>query len=240
MKSDSKMPHANRVRWGGLAGILTGAMAIALAPLATTAAVYEAWAGGWGRPPRGWVAAVGSTLWPLLTFASPPKVYQTYGRAFFFVFLFLVLALRGLHTHSSSAGGQLERYGFRIAFASLLLLLAANVADYWLGVAILGQRLWGASFAATLLGLLLLLIASVLLGAAALRSAALPRWSAWAMIASPMAVILSLWGVRHIPSAPMLPLGIAWGLAGYSLWKDSSKGFAARQAERSKLGDKGQ
>ncbi len=220
------MPHANRVRWGGLAGILAGAMAIVLAPLATTAAVYKAWAGGWGRPPRGWVAAVGSTLGPLLAFATPPKVYQTYGRAFFFVFLFLVFALRGLHAHGGAAGGRPERYGFRIAFASLLLLLVANVGDYWLGEEILGHRLWGATFTVTLLGLLLLLIASVLLGAAALRSAALPRWSAWAlMIAFPMGVVLSFWGVRHIPSAPMLPLGIAWGLAGYSLWDEVKQGL---------------
>ncbi len=91
------MLHANRIRWSGLAGMLAGAMAIVLAPLATTAAVYEAWTGGWGRPPSGWVAAVGSTLGPLLTFGTPQKVYQTYGRAFFFVFLFLVFALQGLH-----------------------------------------------------------------------------------------------------------------------------------------------
>ena len=213
------MRSGNLVRWGGLAGMLAGAMAIVLAPLATTAAAYQAWAGGWGRPPRGWVAAVGSTLGPLLTFATPSRVYQTYGRAFFFVFLFLVLALQGLHTRGGAAGGRLARYGFRIAFASLLLLLVANVGDYWLGTEILGRRLWGASFAVTLLGLLLLLIASVLLGAAALRSTALPRWSAWVlMIASPLGVVLSFWGVKHIPSAPMLPLGIAWGLAGYSLW----------------------
>ncbi len=226
MRSNSEMPHANRVRWGGLAGMLAGAMAIVLAPLATTAAAYEAWAGGWGRPPRGWVAAVGSTLGPLLAFATPPKVYQTYGRAFLFVFLFLAFALQGLHAHSGGAGGRLERYAFRIALASLLFLLVANVGDYWLGAEILGRRLWGASFAVTILGLLLLLIASVLLGAAALRSTALPRWSSWAlMIASPVGVVLSFWGVRHIPSAPMLPLGIAWGLAGYSLWDEVEKGL---------------
>lgn len=48
MKSNSKIPYANPVRWGGLAGMVAGVMAILWHRLPLPRAVYEEWAGGCG------------------------------------------------------------------------------------------------------------------------------------------------------------------------------------------------
>lgn len=156
----------------------------------------------------------------LLTFAPPADVYAIYGSGFFLVFLLFLVGLVCLRATSGDRIRRSGRWGFILTFVGLAMNLVGNITDYWLGEKILGQALWGSSFAIfTLLGTLVLITGLVILGLAALRTQALPRWSAWPLIIlPPLGVLLTLWGINHIPSGTTLPLSITWILLGYILW----------------------
>ena len=203
--------------------MLGGVSGISLTPLATSAYYYEAEAGGWNEVPPTWVPPLRSTLGSLLTFASPAEVYAIYGSGFFPILLLFLVGLVCLRANAGDRLGRPGRWSFMLTFVGLAMNLVGNVTDYWLGEKVLGQVLWGGSFAIfTLLGTLVLITGLVLLGLSALRMQALPRWIAWPLIIlPPSGILLTFWGIKHTPSATMLPLSIAWILLGYVLWSKS-------------------
>ncbi len=105
--------------------------------------------------------------------------------------------------------------------------LVGDIFAYWGGS--LGGELVGggeftifqaAGFGVEMLGLLLLLIGSMILGIAYLRTDVLSSWLAWLLIlAGPGGVVLS---ALHVPSGTMLLFCCAWVTVGYMLWSGSS------------------
>jgi hypothetical protein len=199
--------------------MLGGVLGILLSPLATSAYYYEAEAGGWNEVPPVWVPPLKYILGSLLTFAPPADVYAIYGSGFFLVFLLFLMGLACLRANVGHIGRS-GRWGFILAFVGLAMNLVGNVTDYWLGEKVLGLTLWAGSFAVfTLLGTLVLITGLVILGLAARRTQVLPRWSAWPLIIlPPLGILLTFWGIKHIPSGTTLPLSITWILLGYVLW----------------------
>lgn len=141
----------------------------------------------------------------------------------FLVFLLFLVGLMCLRANAGDRIGRSGRWGFILTFVGLTMNLVGNVTDYWLGEKVLGQALWGGSFAVfTLLGTLVLITGLVILGLAALRAEVLPRWSAWPLIIlPPLGILLTFWGIKHTPSGTTLPLSITWILLGYVLWSKS-------------------
>lgn len=179
-----------------------------------------------------WAQLIEPLVTPFLGFGTPGEVYATYGKVFFLVYLLFLIGLVGLRARISGRAGQLERRGFQVALLGLAMNLVGNIGDYWLGEEVLHQPLWGISFViGTLLGTLVYIVGSVLLGIAILRMRVLPRWSGWTLIIAPtLGIVLGLWPIKHLPSALVLPVGLGWMLLGYALWLGD--GAAARREGR--------
>lgn len=212
------------VRWGGLAAVVGGVIEILVAPLINSA--YSMTEVGAGLAPP-WEPALSDTLGPLFAFAPPEAVYETYGKFHFLVFLGLLFGLLGLRVWRGERAGRLERWGYRLSFVGLVLNLLGNVFDYWVpGNSAPGEfgsaGDWG-FLLGTVLGLLLLVVGSVLLGVALLRAgeARLPAWLL--VLALPGGVVLGFLGFSNAPANPMLWYAFAWLLLGRFLWTRSTE-----------------
>lgn len=224
------MNREGHIRWGGLAAMLGGVLAIILTPFAT----FAGWMAGPAHtyPEMQWARLIEPLVTPFLGFGTPGEVYATYGKIFFLIYLLFLIGLLGLHARLAGRAGRSERRGFRVALIGLVMNLIGNIGDYWLGKEILHQPLWGMTFTiGTMLGTLVYVIGSVLLGISILRTSVLPRWSGWVLIIAPtLGIVLGLWQVKHLPSALVLPVGLGWMLLGFVLWsgKDEPGGGERR------------
>ncbi len=219
------MTRPNLIRWGGLAAMLGSLIGFLLAPIITSA--YSHLENGAGRTPP-WEPALGALLGPLFAFASPDVVYATYGKLYLLVFLGFLLGLVALRTRRSAHAGRLEQWGYRLSLTGLALNLLGNIGDYWYrggvgesGVDTLGFLL------GTVLGLLLLVAGSALLGIGLLRAGTVPRLGAWLLVlASPGIALLTLLGFGNAPSGPALWFCFAWLVLGWSLWSSRTNRLA--------------
>jgi hypothetical protein len=173
------------VRFSGLAAILGGVLGIVLTPIL-------------------------SYLW-----ATYSDSYLYFGRAYFLVYLGCLLGLAGLYALRRGRRAHVESWGFGLTFVGLCGGLVGDVLAYWGGPP--GQdftQLQGKGFAIEVLGLLLILIGSVVLGVAFLRANALPRLVPWVLIAAGPAGLAFTF---HVPSGTMFLFCCAWVLLGYLL-----------------------
>ena len=212
------------IYWGGAAAVVGGVLAIVLTPFAT----FAGWLAGPDQttpptyPDMPWAQLIEPLVTPFLGFGTYEEVYATYGKAFFLVYVLFLLGLVGLLVRVGEHTGRSGMWGFGLAFIGLAMNLIGNVGDYWLGREVLGQPLWGMSFAVgTLLGTLVYVVGSFILGCAILRTGVLPRWGGWTLIVAPTLGIMSgLLVVVHLPSALVLPAGLGWVLIGRALWTE--------------------
>lgn len=217
------MKREGNVRWGGLAPVLGGLLAIILTPFAT----FAGWMAGPGHtyPDMMWARLIEPLVIPFLGFGPREEVYATYGKMFFPIYLLFMIGLVSLHARIAERTGRLEGRGFRVAFTGLVMNLIGNIGDYWLGKEVLHQPLWGMTFATgTMLGTLVYVVGSVLLGISILRTTVLSRWSGWTLIIAPtLGIVLGLWQIKHLPSALVLPVGLGWIVLGFALWSSGSE-----------------
>jgi hypothetical protein len=172
---------------------------------------------------RFWAEPARRLLEPLVTWAEPERVYATFVQSFALTFpavLLTALAVRERRTTSS----RTERWGWRIsvvayAWACLGLLVVAPLlfADpvgdgAAVGVVFLALLLPGQLFSA---------LGSTVLGVGLLRDGFTPRAAAWLLtLAFPgMLVVPVLLGHN---SLGMLPITVAWGIAGRTLTGEPS------------------
>ncbi len=193
------MSSSGIVRWGGLAGTLGGTLGIVLAPIL-------------------------AYLWTTYSDA-----YLIYGKGYFLVYLGCLAGLMGLNAQRKRSSGRpkTERLGIGVTFAGLAISLVGDILAYW-GDIFGGELVAGGEFTAVqadgfiieMLGLLLLLVGSVILGVTYLRANVLPRLLAWLLIlAGPGGVLLS---ALHAPSGTMLLFCVVWVVLGYALWSGRS------------------
>lgn len=201
-------------RYAGLAAMAGGTLGIVTAPLTTSAySLTEE-----GTPPP-WEPALSDALIPLFGFATPEVVYATYGKLYFLVFLGFLFGSIGLYARRRSVAGRLERWGFYLSFAGLILNLLGNIGDYWYGGGV-GESTpdFIGFLLGTVLGTLLLIIGSAMLGIALLRAGTPLLLGAWLLVlAVPGIIALFFLGFGNIPSGPALWFCLAWLVLGYSL-----------------------
>ena len=180
------MPSSNLVRLSGLAAMLGGVLGIALTPVL-------------------------ANLW-----ATYSDAYGYYGRVYFLVFLGCLAGLVGLYARRRESPGRSEEetWGFGLTFVGLVAGLVGDVLAYWGGAP--GEdftQVQVRGFGIEVTGLFLLLVGSVVLGVAALRSRSLPRIVALMLVlAAPSGVFLS--ALVHMPSGTMLVYCCAWVVLG--------------------------
>jgi hypothetical protein len=184
---------SNLVRWSGLAAIVGGVLGIVLTPIL-------------------------SYLW--VTYSD---IYGYFGRAYFLVVLGCMVGLAGLYVQrggNSALRGteelQMEKLDIGITFFGLTMTLVGTILDYWGGRP--GEDFTQAQmtgYGLEIMGILLVLLGSVLLGLSYRRMRVLPRSVPWLLVAAgPLGLLLS-W--VHIPSGAMLPFCCAWVVLGYLL-----------------------
>jgi O-antigen/teichoic acid export membrane protein len=91
--------------------------------------------------------------------------------------LLLLAGLIGLHAVISGRSGWLERAGFILALLGLVLILAGDVGQFWLGLDDV-YIMTAPAYRAFRLGLVVLAVGSLIFGVAAGRDRALPVWGA--------------------------------------------------------------
>jgi hypothetical protein len=183
------------IRSTGLAGMLGGVLGIILTPIL-------------------------SYLW-----ATYSDAYLYYGRAYFLVYLGCLLGLTGLYARRRSSRLMGENWGFGLTFVGLAVGLIGDVLAYWGGSP--GQeftQVQSTGFTIEMLGLLLVLIGSVVLGVTYLNEQVnvLPKPVAGLLIAAgPGGLLLS--GL-HAPSGTLLLFCCASVILGYLLL--AGRGFS--------------
>ena len=111
---------------------------------------------------------LGIALTPILSYlwaTYSDTTYLYYGRAYFLVYLGCLLGLTGLYTRRSGSRLKGENWGFGLSFTGLSIGLVDDVLAYWGGSP--GQdftQVQARGFGIELLGLVLILIGSVVLG----------------------------------------------------------------------------
>ena len=166
---------------------------------------------------------LGIVLTPILShlWVTYSDTYLYYGRPYFLVYLGCLLGLTGLYARRRASRLKGENWGFGLTFAGLSVGLVGDVLAYWGGS--LGQdftQLQGMGFSIELLGLVLILIGSVVLGVTYLDAQAnvVPKLVAGLLIAAGPGGLL-LFGL-HAPSGTLLLFCCAWVLLGYLLLTD--------------------
>ncbi len=198
----------------------------------------------------GLAAILGGVLWiavrVLVLLQPPPFSYDAYNRIFVAPLLLLLVGLLGLSVRSAGGRGRLARTGTIAALVGCALLIAGNVAEFWLVLVQSkpnanaayqsgAEEVWIGSeigWMLFLLGFLILSIGLVLFGVAAVRANEPPRWRALPLMIGVAGLIAFLFGPFLVAVADLLLtlIGVGWILLGYLL--RSARSASARQPSR--------
>lgn len=208
------------IHYAGLAAAWGGVLGAAGSLFAAAAYYNHPWSTA-GAP--GWTALLIQAGGGAFTFAEPAVVYQTYGRVLLPAYLLILVGALGLQACCLlGAESALHSWGYRLTLIGLVMSIAGNLADYWLGSAALGQTAWAASFIiGTELGSLLYTVGAIWMGRNLLKQAGarLPRWSIWFFMAAPlMGLVLLFTGIQHIPGGFLFPVSLSWVIIGMLLY----------------------
>jgi hypothetical protein len=170
---------------------------------------------------------LGIVLTPVLAYlwATYSDAYGYFGRAYFLVLLGLLLGMAGLNALRRENPEPLrpdeadnERVVIGMTLVGLVVGLLGDVLEYWGGAP--GEdftQVQLTGYGIEMVGLLLVLLGSSLLGLSYRRFNVVPALVAWLLIvAGPGGLLLS---VAHVPSGTMLLFCCAWVVLGYLLWK---------------------
>jgi hypothetical protein len=213
---------SSTARWAGLAATAVAVAAFVVAPLHALARFgTEAGAADDDSPlVAAWAGPARDAAGGLLTFASPDVVYTTYGK--FWLVALAAIAACGFAFRSRRAGTMRtgERWAWRIALTGYVLMAAGAFVSYWTPFVDVGFALF------TVPGLLVMLVGSTALGVALLRARVRPSATGW-LLALQIPLLIGFSSVGSF-STGALPLLVAWGIAGWRLWRGVPAGSTAR------------
>jgi hypothetical protein len=209
---------AREMRWAGWGAIVGGLTATLVTPIFATA-YFRAYPGE--DPLPFWYESVEPRLDPLLTFASSETVYATYGRIYNVVYLLFIPIVVELHKAHRPSPNQLEKCGYAALTCALIATTLGVAGDYWSD---------GIGFGIELLGLLSMMVAVTVWGAALVRARVVPGLWAWLIVISGPGAIATLLLMGHLPSGPTLSFAIVWLVVGCLIV--SSENSIASAADR--------
>jgi hypothetical protein len=147
--------------------------------------------------------------------------------------LLLLIGLMGLHFRISGRSGRFERAGFLLALLGLILILAGNVGQFWLGIDDT-YIMTAPAYRAFRLGLLVLAVGSIVFGAAAARVGALPRWGTLPFVVGALCGLVAFLGDLGTFGAMLWILfGVGWAWLGLALLLDGILRFWRGRRTRS-------
>jgi hypothetical protein len=137
----------------------------------------------------GLLGILGSLLWLSLNTVLSPEWgppgsrnylgYETVSRLWAPAFALILCGCAGLYARYPLGQARAGRAGFRLAAAGLVLMIAGNIAEFWFFTRQPYDELniRALAWISVLLGMLVLLVGSALLGVAGLRQRTLPGWA---------------------------------------------------------------
>ena len=160
----------------------------------------------WALTPTG--ASISESLF------STPNVFW---RLFFPAPLLLLAGLVGLQLRQSGRSGIVEKIGFWLALAGLILVAAGDVGLFWLG---LDDTfiMTAPAYRAFRLGLLVLGVGAILFGATAPRDGDLPTWGLLPFVVGSLCGLISFTtDLGSFGAALFILFGLGWAWLGFSL-----------------------
>ena len=200
-------------RRAGLAAAVLAAASLVLAPLNALARMRtESGLSDYENPLAAWWARPAMDLArPILDWASPDTVYETYGKYYVFAVVAVIACALAVRSLRPERQGWAERWGWRIVLVGYVLTAVGLFVSYWianLDIVFLGI---------TIPALLLSSIGNILLGVGLIRAGFRPRLTGW-VLAFELPLSIGLVAIST-QALGMWPMMLAWGVAGWSLWK---------------------
>lgn len=205
---------ATTLRRLGLLAMLGGVIGILYFPFHASAYFATAdgvesldapWVEAWNTPFR---AAVG----PLLTFSDADAVYLTWGKVMVFAIAAHLCGVVALHAWQKHAGGKLLRAAYPLLVVAMGLTGTAALILNWVPGGLIDAVFVGLA----LPGLLLMLVAYPLYGAATLKARVLPRGLAWLLTLAGPGLVPIVILVGHLGGG-MLLMHVTWILVGRAI-----------------------
>jgi hypothetical protein len=176
----------------------------------------------WALSPTG--ASISETL-----FSTPNVFWKLFPSAP----LLIGVGLVGLQLRQSGRSGFLEKIGFWLALAGLLLVVAGDLGLFWLG---LDETfiMTAPAYRAFRLGLLLLGAGSILFGVAAPREGALPTWGLLPFVVGSLSGLVAfVTDLGAFGTVLWILFGLGWAWLGFSLLVGSLASWWAGRSPRS-------
>jgi hypothetical protein len=220
-------------RLTGLYALIAAGAAVLLSPL--LALSYFATGGGADELKSGtvsaWADPARDLVGGLLTWASPDRVYGTYFLLFWVLFPSVFLCARAVRARRPTAGGRLERWGWRMAlFGYGFGIVGLIVASMILVEGSAGRAVDVVFLALMIPAMAVDVIGSTVLGIALLRDRYKPKLTAW-LLALVLPSMLLLPGVLGNLSLGLLPVFFAWAVTGLRLWRDRRPALRSGRAQ---------
>jgi hypothetical protein len=151
--------------------------------------------------------------------------------------LLLLIGLVGLHLRISGRSGWLERAGFLLALLGLVLILAGNVGQFWLGIDNV-YIMAAPAYRSFRFGLLVLAVGSILFGVAAGRDGTLPLWGTLPFtIGALCGLVAFVTDLGSFGAMLWILFGIGWVWLGLALLLDGILRFWWGRRARPSAGD---
>ena len=200
-------------RRAGLAAVVLALASIVLAPLNALARMRtDDGLSDYENPLAAWWAHPAMDLArPILDWASPDTVYETYGKFYVFAVLAVIACALAVRSQRPERRGWAERWGWRIALVGYALTAVSLFFTYWVA------NLDVVFLAVTIPSLLLSSVGNVLLGVGLIRGGFRPRLTGWVLaLELPLSIGLVAISTQALG---MWPTMLAWGVAGWGLWR---------------------
>jgi hypothetical protein len=203
------------IRHSGQAAVVLALASVVLAPLNALARMrtesgqsdldngLAAW---WAQP------ALDALTPRLLDFADPDTVYETYGKFYAIALVAVLACVFATRSLRPARQSWMERWGWRLTIASLVLMTAGQFVAYWIAVS-------DGAYLVVLLAMLIGVFGNILLGIGLLRGGFRPRFAAWVIVLDlPLSIGLVAISTQALG---MWPTMLAWGVIGWSLMRRS-------------------
>ena len=236
LQEGSSMRSESGTRIAGYAAMTGGVLGVIVAPFM----VMVKYSTGWAIIPEpSWIAFVKPALGPLLTFETPVRLWVVYGSLYSLALLLMLAGLLAFALQIRRRTGRGQPWGLWILILGLCLVIVGDGVHTatWhqngLTVPTPGTNpIANTGYAVHMMGMNVVLLASLVTGISALRRRLLASWLAWLLIlVAPFAVAMSLTLLPTSPSGGLWMFSIMMIALGCALRSGTPPHPAARAAE---------
>lgn len=206
----------------GWLAMIGGALGALLAPIL----VVIKYMTGWSIVPQPfWVAGTQEALGGLLRFASPQELWTVYGSIYTLALSFMWVGLVAMAGTFRAAQNRLQSLGYWILLAGLCLVIPGDAIHSWTwhrsGISTPtpgSDPLPNTAYAVHMMGMNFMMLGSMIVGFAALRSRLLARWLAVSfLLIFPSALVASMFLLPTTPSGALWLFSLLMIACGFHL-----------------------